>query len=162
MLAVAAITAGALGAAAGGALAVTGIGSSRLAGAGAIWAAACAGPDRPATRFAVAWWTQDWRDPPGAAARRVASLVTPALERELQGALPAPALVEAERAAQRRVRAGTPVVVLADRSGRGLGLAVSAPIEVTTRRGGPVATWEAMEVLVVPARGCWLVAEVDQ
>ena len=156
-----AITAGTL-AAAGGMLAVTGIGPSRASGAGPVRAAGCAGPDRAAARFAVAWWTQDWRDPPGAAARRVASLVTPALEREVQGALPAPALVAAERAAQRRVRVGRPVVVLADRSERGRGLAVSAPIEVTTRWGAPVAAQEAMEVLVVPARGCWSVAEVDQ
>lgn len=115
-----------------------------------------------ARRFAVAWWTYDWRDPPGARHHRVISLVTPALAATLGSGPGSPVLDQVARAEQRHVAVGAPAVTVSDRAGMDVGLAVTAPVTVTAEGAAPAAGRWAMEVLAVPYAGRWVIAGLNQ
>ncbi len=115
-----------------------------------------------AGRFAVVWWSYDWREPVGARLARIDPLVTAPLAALLGGGPGSPALWQAARSARRRVVVGHPSVTIADRARAGLGLAVTAPVTVSAAGSHPVAGRWAMEVLAVPSGGRWVVAQVDQ
>ncbi|MCU4185667.1 hypothetical protein K6U06_14965 [Acidiferrimicrobium sp. IK] len=123
---------------------------------------AVAGAEATAARFAVAWWSYDWRDPPGRTAGVLRPLVTPPLAASLASGPGSPVLDQAATAEQRRVAVGAPAVSVADRSGTGIGLAVTAPVTVSSRGAAPVSARWAMEVLAVPSPSGWVIAHVQQ
>jgi hypothetical protein len=84
------------------------------------------------------------------------------LARALAGSPGPPVLDQAAETSHRLVVVGRPVVTMADRAAPGVGLAVTAPVTITAIGTPRVVEQWAMEVLAVPFRGRWVIAEVDQ
>lgn len=119
------------------------------------------GPLAVARRAAQGLWSFDWTHPSDAAPASLRPLVTKRLWAELARSPGAPAASAALVGEHEAARVVSVTVSVADRSGAGVALAVSAEV-VVSREGRPaVRGREYAEMLVTPTPAGWRVAGID-
>lgn len=127
-------------------------------------ATARVGPQAAASRFAVAFWSFDWHDRPGAAGVRLVRCrpwVTSELWSALQATPEAPAFDASRRFDHEIDVVGPVIAVIEDDTPEAVGVAVSAAVTVQTDRSGVVDGRRDMELRVVDGGAGWRVTAVD-